>query len=419
MKTYYIDCEFDGHNGPLISIALVPESGPSLYIVTDVVPKDEWVQKNVMPIIDSHRCKNIKTVRLNEVGQTIREYLGTLDAHIVADSPVDIGRFCQAVTTSEKGGWQSCGAKYIKFEVQNVDTYPTTLKGAVQHNAWWDAVALRHVLQGGKTVAATSVLYHGTHNVLDILRDKVFRLKPAEGTDAEERFSDTKNTYYLSMMRSPTSRYNRHGYALIELDGNKLANRYKIKPVDYWGYGQSGKELEDRLLSPVQEIGIQAITAIHIPVDKYKDWPNMLFKTTVLAKRLGIPVYFYNGNVIKSTHVSKRIKYVPKLVEKPVALPGTGIEAEPDRRSQYKRRPSTNAWLTLGQRPVNQYLRERFSYQLSSLWNHQSLTEKIKADLFNDRTSFPKAAGQFVQYLRQNKWTIPEFANYLYQKWKN
>jgi hypothetical protein len=27
-----------------------------------------------------------------------------------------------------------------------VDAYPTTLDGAIQHNAWWDAMALRHLL---------------------------------------------------------------------------------------------------------------------------------------------------------------------------------------------------------------------------------------------------------------------------------
>jgi hypothetical protein len=36
----------------------------------------------------------------------------------------------------------------IKFEMHRVDAYPTTLPGAVQHNAYWDAMALRHKLTG-------------------------------------------------------------------------------------------------------------------------------------------------------------------------------------------------------------------------------------------------------------------------------
>lgn len=34
----------------------------------------------------------------------------------------------------------------LRFEVSNLDAYPTDLPGAVQHNAWWDAMALRHLL---------------------------------------------------------------------------------------------------------------------------------------------------------------------------------------------------------------------------------------------------------------------------------
>ena len=35
---------------------------------------------------------------------------------------------------------------HLSFEVHRVDAYPTALPGAVQHNAWWDAMALRHLL---------------------------------------------------------------------------------------------------------------------------------------------------------------------------------------------------------------------------------------------------------------------------------
>ncbi len=35
-----------------------------------------------------------------------------------------------------------------EFEMHRVDAYPTMLPGAVQHNAYWDAMALRHKLTG-------------------------------------------------------------------------------------------------------------------------------------------------------------------------------------------------------------------------------------------------------------------------------
>jgi hypothetical protein len=34
----------------------------------------------------------------------------------------------------------------LSFEMFREDAYPTTLEGAVQHNAWWDAMALRELL---------------------------------------------------------------------------------------------------------------------------------------------------------------------------------------------------------------------------------------------------------------------------------
>ena len=65
---------------------------------------------------------------------------------IVADSPVDIARFCKAISTADDGSWASTDYPQITFEVHNVDCYPTTLPDAVQHNAWWDAMALREKL---------------------------------------------------------------------------------------------------------------------------------------------------------------------------------------------------------------------------------------------------------------------------------
>jgi hypothetical protein len=151
LRPYFVDCEFDGHDGPLLSIALVTSTGPtdSLYIkVNDVRPKDPWVIKNVVPILDSHNCDVTETVPLNHVGSVIRRWTnGLKNAVIVADSPVDIGRFCRAITTGTDGGWKSAKISTLRLQVINVDTYPTTVAGAVQHNAWWDAVALWHAIR--------------------------------------------------------------------------------------------------------------------------------------------------------------------------------------------------------------------------------------------------------------------------------
>ena len=145
---YYLDCEFDGHNGPLLSLALVSESGESIHIRTTEFAHDPWVRENVLPLMKKHQADKSVTVRLNEVGEAIRNFLGSCELPvIIADSPVDIGRFCRAISTDSDNNWCSAGWPAITFEVHNVDCYPTILVGAVQHNAWWDAMALKQKLE--------------------------------------------------------------------------------------------------------------------------------------------------------------------------------------------------------------------------------------------------------------------------------
>lgn len=145
---YYLDCEFDGHDGPLLSLALVTD-GSSIHIQTDATPVDPWVVENVMPIMDQHKAPAaLVGIPLNGVGPAIRAFIASdQEPTIVADSPVDIGRFCRAISTGLSGGWASTEYPQMRFEVHNVDCYPTDLAGAVQHNAWWDAMALRHKLE--------------------------------------------------------------------------------------------------------------------------------------------------------------------------------------------------------------------------------------------------------------------------------
>lgn len=141
---YYIDSEFDGHGGPLLSMALVRDDGESIHIRTTAEARDPWVVANVMPHINSHEATTLALVPEASVGGEVRSFLaGDPSPVIIADSPVDIGRFCAAVTTGDDGGYAPCFADRIVFEVYDVDCYPTELLGAVQHNAWWDAMALR------------------------------------------------------------------------------------------------------------------------------------------------------------------------------------------------------------------------------------------------------------------------------------
>jgi len=149
MKTrYFLDCEFDSHGGALLSMALVTDYNRSLYITTNEQPKDPWVIDNVVLKLDDY--STIDTLALsipvNKVGFYLRSFIRDKSPLIVADSPVDIGRLCQAISTDPDGNWQSTDYPSMTFLVENVDCYPTTLKDAIQHNAWHDARALRQKL---------------------------------------------------------------------------------------------------------------------------------------------------------------------------------------------------------------------------------------------------------------------------------
>lgn len=142
---YYIDCEFDGHSGPLLSIAMVREDGEAIYIRTLEHAHDPWVLENVVPLLDSHEAGSYAFCGSRLVGYWLRRFIGRVEHPvIIADSPVDIGRFCTALSTDHDGNWASADYPRMSFEVHNVDCYPTDLPGAVQHNAYWDAMALRH-----------------------------------------------------------------------------------------------------------------------------------------------------------------------------------------------------------------------------------------------------------------------------------
>ncbi len=153
---YYLDTEFDGFGGDLMSLALVREDGPSLYAICSAYAKDDWVKANVVPILsdvprdaeiqgwyDAREARGFKYHMW--LGEDVAEFMkGDPSPHIVADWPDDIRYLCGLLIT---GPGEMVNIPHLTFEVARVDAYPTTLPGAVQHNAWWDAMALRAKLR--------------------------------------------------------------------------------------------------------------------------------------------------------------------------------------------------------------------------------------------------------------------------------
>lgn len=107
----------------------------------------------------------------------------------------------------------------------------------------------------------SNIVYHytGLLNGYKILRGNKILLQSALGGKSDN-YGNGK-MYYLSTtrQRSNTSGYRKDttGVMRLELDGNKLNQRYKGKPIDYWGKyyrNPNNFEMEDRLLSNEPEI---------------------------------------------------------------------------------------------------------------------------------------------------------------------
>lgn len=144
---YFLDTEFNGFGGELISLALVREDNESLYLVypEPLDRYDVWVQKNVVPIlwdIPSPLPGMAYQLESRKDGAfRIQQFLqGDSNPIIITDWPDDITYFSKELIT---GPGEMISIPRVSFEMYRVDAYPTSLEGAVQHNAWWDAKALK------------------------------------------------------------------------------------------------------------------------------------------------------------------------------------------------------------------------------------------------------------------------------------
>ena len=143
---YFLDTEFNGFGGVLLSLALVREDGPSLYLVYGPPRRiDPWVERNVLPKLASVP-PGVEPVAAEQRSgaRAIAAFLeGDHNPRIIADWPDDIRLMCQALML---GPGSTVLMERIAFEILRVEPYPTDLEGAVEHNAWWDAMALRRRL---------------------------------------------------------------------------------------------------------------------------------------------------------------------------------------------------------------------------------------------------------------------------------
>lgn len=147
---YFLDTEFNEFGGQLLSLALVREDGDALYLIYPE-PRvwGKWVYENVFPIMDSipEGCDAHRVTKA-EGSKLIADFFSARGGvpYVITDWPDDVRHLCEAVIT---GPGMMAPIARMQFDIVRVDAYPTTLPGAVQHNALWDAFALRERLFPG------------------------------------------------------------------------------------------------------------------------------------------------------------------------------------------------------------------------------------------------------------------------------
>lgn len=137
MKLIFIDCEFNGWNGDLISMALVDEDGNEFYEVLDLENDweyERWVFDNVVPIL------NKDPIPKEEFQRRLWWFINQhQEIHLVADWPDDIKYFCQSLITAP-GHCINTPKLGLTMEInRNLSTE----RSKVLHNALEDARAIK------------------------------------------------------------------------------------------------------------------------------------------------------------------------------------------------------------------------------------------------------------------------------------
>ena len=145
---YFLDTEFNGFGGALLSLALVPEDGGEFYATLGYDGGlDPWVERNVIPYLD-HVPVGLISPRLSrrDAAIALSHYLA-IDPQpvIVADWPEDIAQFCNLLMT---GPGEMVPVPPLSFDLVPLGGFSTAANSAVPHNALHDARALREHLLG-------------------------------------------------------------------------------------------------------------------------------------------------------------------------------------------------------------------------------------------------------------------------------
>lgn len=134
---YFLDAEFNGFGGELISLALVPEGAgvPPFYEAIECPDPTPWVAEHVLPVLET------KVISRAELADRFADYLiDDADPLLVADWPEDIAHAARLLIV---GPGRMKPIRSIRFELVDPGIIGTGGTNQAPHNAYHDAMALR------------------------------------------------------------------------------------------------------------------------------------------------------------------------------------------------------------------------------------------------------------------------------------
>jgi hypothetical protein len=138
---YFLDVEFNGFGGQVISLALAPEDpgAPEFYEVLGCADPVPWVAAHVMPVLGRAAISRGQMVKL------LAAYLQE-EAHpvVMSDWPEDIAQLASLMLT---GPGSRMPSPRITMELLDLPLFDSEGLSATPHNALSDARAFRDYLQ--------------------------------------------------------------------------------------------------------------------------------------------------------------------------------------------------------------------------------------------------------------------------------
>lgn len=284
------------------------------------------------------------------------------------------------------------------------------------------------------TEGATDILYHktGIDGALEILKSGEFKLSSSIGNDVEASMAIKGMPYYLSTTRSKVGDYHRYvgdSAAMFVLDGQKIGNNYKVKPVDYWermwlNNPERTSESEDRIYSKTNTMSTKYVIGLHVLLQSQSDNRSEIARQLLIAsKTAGIKTYLYDKpeawrlqdtrRALKAADYQELLKghrADPRYMKRPVRGQG---------KSHYGR-SHILGWIELVMKKPGQELSKSADKIRYNIQYYGDAATQLKNDFFNAKRpgepEYPLVV-KLGNYMTKNNLDFKGLADKLKTKW--